>query len=718
MENYDIASTINVLMEKNNLSQLAFAKAINVNQSQVSDWLSGKSKPSFDSLRDICIKYNISADYLLGLIKAEPTTKYSISNRRYTGSKLKLKEWIKGLILKNCKECSSFCDIFAGTGVVTEAMFDTYNDFIVNDFLFSNEIIYKAFFMNEEYDLEKLFNFKKKYNSLDCEKLKDNYVSTNFGNKYFEIGDARSIGYIREDIEKNKNKLNQREYSILIASLLYSFDKCANTVGHYEAYFKDKEIKRSFVFDLITPFDTISQNKHFSIYRDDANELATKISADIVYIDPPYSSRQYSRFYHVLENITKWEKPQLFGTALKPPVENMSAYCSSSAKDAFEDLVGKLKCKYIVVSYNNTYNSKSSSSENKMTLEDIEKILNKKGKTSIFEMPFKAFNAGKTDIQNHKEFIFITEVGKFEKQKNHTDIIRSPFFYVGDKYKLMSQLLPLFPTQINTYYEPFCGGGSSFLNVKASKYVLGDIDSYMIKLHEMLNSYAEKPDVFFDKIKDIETEYKLSASYRQDIIPKDIKSKYVKTYFAKFNKEGFEELRTKFNSNQNDMESLYVLLIYGFNRMLRFNSKGDFNLPVGNVDLNDNVVKALNYYFNFCLNNETHFYTMDFREFFKKFDFKKGDFVYLDPPYLISNSEYNKIWDENNEKDLLNELDNLNNKGIKFAISNLISDKGKTNSIFLEWAQKYNIYEIKSNYINYHDNKGSKDHTEVLVKNY
>ena len=285
---------------------------------------------------------------------------------------------------------------------------------------------------------------------------------------------------------------------LLIASLMYSFDKCSNTVGHYEAYFKGKNIERSFVFDLITPYDTIAMGKKVDIYRQDANVLASSISADIVYIDPPYSSRQYSRFYHVLENITKWEKPQLFGTALKPPAENMSAYCSSSAKVSFDDLITKLNCKYIVVSYNNTYNSKSSSSENKMTLEDIEGILSKKGKTTRYEMPFKAFNAGKTDMDNHKKLIFITEVGKFEhKNTKPTAITRSPFFYVGDKYKLMKQLLPYFPESINTYFEPFCGGGSSFLNVSASKYVLNDIDTYMVKMHNMLNSYAKTPQAFF-----------------------------------------------------------------------------------------------------------------------------------------------------------------------------------------------------------------------------
>ena len=167
MSNVNFARIISNLIESNSLNQLAFANAVQVNQSQVSDWTSGKSKPSFDVLRDICIKFNISADYLLGLKEEDITTKFKIANRRYTGSKLKLKDWIKGLIVKNCPDSFSFCDIFAGTGVITDTLINEYSTFIVNDFLFSNEIIYQAFFKNEKYDLNKLLSFKKNYNDLN-----------------------------------------------------------------------------------------------------------------------------------------------------------------------------------------------------------------------------------------------------------------------------------------------------------------------------------------------------------------------------------------------------------------------------------------------------------------------------------------------------------------------------------------------------------------------
>lgn len=333
---------------------------------------------------------------------------YEIWNRRYTGSKFKLADWICNLISQNC-EGESFCDIFAGTAIMSKRMLDSKRTIYINDFLFSNEIIYKAFFEQTKFDNKKLQKYKTMFSKLNTNELDENYISENFGGKYFSHNDSLIIGHIREFLETDTN-LNEKEKNILIASLLYSADKAANTVGHYDAYIKSKIIPDTFSFDLINPY--IYKNKNIIISRTDANQLAKEIECDIVYIDPPYNSRQYSRFYHVLENIATWKKPELFGTACKPEAENMSDYCRSSATETFRDLIKSLKCNYIVVSYNNTYNSKSSSSKNKITLEDITAILEEKGSVSTFEKHHQFFNTGKTSFNDHKELIFITKVGE------------------------------------------------------------------------------------------------------------------------------------------------------------------------------------------------------------------------------------------------------------------------------------------------------------------
>ena len=337
-----------------------------------------------------------------------------INNRRYTGSKYKLMTWIKKLILENCTEHDSVFDVFGGTGVVTSELLDITQENIINDFLYSNEIFYKAFFSQKYFDAEKLKKYEETYNNINRNVLDDNYVSENYGDKYFKMIDAKLIGFIRADIEQayTSGDLNEKERNILLASLLYSFDRCANTVGHYEAYIKGKEIRSDFTFELIEPIET---SNTIRIFREDSNALAKKISADIAFIDPPYNSRQYSRFYHVLETIVKWDKPQLVGAAMKPPEENMSDYCRKSAPAVFEELITNLKVKYIVVTYNNTYDSKSSSSKNKITLEQIKSILEKRGKTKIFETSYHRFNAGKTAASNHKELVFITDVGTHDE---------------------------------------------------------------------------------------------------------------------------------------------------------------------------------------------------------------------------------------------------------------------------------------------------------------
>lgn len=331
-----------------------------------------------------------------------------INNRRYTGNKYKLMSWIKRLILEHCPEHKIFFDVFGGTGVVTAEMLDEVQSAVINDFLYSNEICYKAFFGRDGYDFQKLKLFADEVVITDKKALSDNYVSLNYGGKYFDYDDARLIGFIREKIQRDyeTGELNEREFDILLASLLYSFDRCANTVGHYDAYVK-VACQSSFIFELIEP---IVSETEVNIYREDANKLARRICADIAFVDPPYNSRQYSRFYHVPETIVKWDKPPLSGKAMKPPLENMSEYSKVKAPTLFNDLIQSLRVRYIVVTYNNTYDSKSSSSRNKITLEQIREILDSRGKTQIFEKKHSRFNAGKTDEAKHKEILFITKV--------------------------------------------------------------------------------------------------------------------------------------------------------------------------------------------------------------------------------------------------------------------------------------------------------------------
>lgn len=329
-----------------------------------------------------------------------------IQSRRYIGSKAKLLPWIFDTIQKETTNIKSFCDIFAGTGVVANEAIQKFDSIIVNDILFSNQVIYKAFWSKGKANKRKIQGLISNFNAIDAKSLDDNYFSLNYGNKFFDIASARKIGFIRDFIEQEKENLTPKEINILLASLIYGIDKIANTLGHYEAYIH-KEIEPRELKIKMIDFQSL---KNVEIHQEDANTLARKISCDLVYIDPPYNSRQYSRFYHLYETLVKWDKPQLSGTAMKPPLENMSEYCSSRARIAMADLVQNIDARYLVVSYNNTYYSKSSSSRNKIQLDELTSILSSVGNTKIFEHSHPFFNAGKTEFKDHKELLFVTKV--------------------------------------------------------------------------------------------------------------------------------------------------------------------------------------------------------------------------------------------------------------------------------------------------------------------
>ncbi|OUN47458.1 Dam family site-specific DNA-(adenine-N6)-methyltransferase [Enterococcus cecorum] len=302
------------------------------------------------------------------------------------------------------------------------------------------------------------------------------------------------------------------------------------------------------------------------------------------------------------------------------------------------------------------------------------------------------------------------------KKKN---LKRSPFFYVGDKYKLMPQLKELFPSNIDCFYDVFCGGGSASMNSSAKKIIMNDLNDKVIGLHAFLQEQADDMDAFIHGMYELIEYYGLSLSELGTTPEIELlKKEFTKTYFAKYNKEAYLELRSDYNKDQSNMSLLYLLLIYGFNHMIRFNSSGDFNLPVGNVDWNKNVSNALFNYAQWYNNNNVIMSTgLDFEDFVFSHTLSQDDFLYFDPPYLITFSDYNKLWSDEDEIRLYHLLDELNANGIRWGLSNMYHHKGKTNDILLAWAEQYHEYDIKSNYISRFDNTIKKDSKEIYITN-
>lgn len=327
-----------------------------------------------------------------------------INNRRYLGNKYKLLPFITKVVNEECSDINSVADIFAGTGAVSSAFTDKV--LITNDLMYSNYICNYAWFGAEEYDPQTIIDCVIRYNSL-CD-LEDNYMTDNFSDTYFSRDDCAKIGYIREDIEclYENGSINKRERAILITSLLYAMDKIANTCGHYDAYRKGVVFDKT--LELYVPLAEVHNNADNKCYNTDANELVKNIKSDLVYIDPPYNSRQYCDAYHLLENVARWEKPEVFGVAKKMDRSSMkSKYCTQSATEAFEQLIRDIKAKYILLSYNNMAEKGNDRSNAKISDQDIMRILEKEGEVKVFSESYKAFTTGKSDIDDNQERLFL-----------------------------------------------------------------------------------------------------------------------------------------------------------------------------------------------------------------------------------------------------------------------------------------------------------------------
>ena len=653
---------------------------------------------------------------------------FNINNRRYIGSKARMLNFIDEVIKKEKIEFSSFFDLFGGTGIVGDYFNNQKTKVYVNDLLKSNYLSYLAWFGNDKLDKKKLEDIINKYNSL--KNLKDNYFSINFGDTYFSKNNCKKIGYIREDIENKylNNEINARERAILITSLLYAMDKIANTVGHYDAYRKNGDLDKKLELCMLD-LKSNTNNKNNKIFNEDSNELVRNIKADIVYIDPPYNSRQYSDAYHLLENVATWEKQEVFGVAKKMKRNGIkSKYCSVSAPLAFKDLIENINAKYIIVSYNNMGTKGAGRSQAKISDEDIMNVLSSKGKVKIYETDFNQFNTGKTHIDNHKERLFICKVGKVSKakekitEKNIVDKVKSPLNYTGGKYKLLNQIIPIFPKNLDLFVDLFSGGANVGVNVNAKRIVCVDKQKEIIRVMDLFKKYED--GYIIDKLEKIIDKYNLSNSLLNGY----------ETYkctsdkgLGSYNKSKYLDLRNDYNSMVEDSvekDFLFLtLVIYGFNNQIRFNSSGKFNMPVGKRDFNNSIRKNLKSFITKLKTKNIEFINSDFREF--AIETTDNTLVYCDPPYFLGTASYNENggWTDKDEIDLLNYLSILDQNGVKFALSNVIEHKGEKNTILDSWIKEHNyiVHIIDSNYnnSNYHKQEGNVLKTiEVLVTNY
>lgn len=555
-----------------------------------------------------------------------------INNRRYLGNKYKLLPFITKVVEEECKNVNTVADIFAGTGAVASAF--TNKKLITNDIMYSNYICHLAWFNSEEYSEEKIVNLIMEYNEISVNQ--DNYMSENFADTYFSLEDCRKIGFIRQDIEDkfNNGELNAKERALLITSLLYAMDKIANTCGHYDAYRQGAEFEKH--LELAVPQPASDLNENNICYNMDSNELAANIEADLVYIDPPYNLRQYCDAYHLLENVARWNKPEVFGVAKKMDRTALkSEYCTKKAASAFERLIQSVHAKYIILSYNNMAEKGNDRSNAKISDDDIMRILQKKGNVKVFSEDYKAFSTGKSGIKENQERLFLCTC--YGEQK---EIISSALNYTGGKYKLLPQILPLFPKDADKVVDLFCGGCNVGINLNCNKVQFNDSNSYLIGL---LNTFKKlsKEEIFswlFEAI----SKYDLSLAGKNGYKYHGCESS---KGLGNYNRERYNKLRKDFNSKTEKNDEyylmLYLLIVYSFNNQLRFNKKGEFNLPVGKRDFNAKMQKKLEGFIDRIKSGDYIFTNSDFRNI-ELDDFTNKSFFYVDPPYLITCAAYHE----------------------------------------------------------------------------
>lgn len=609
---------------------------------------------------------------------------------RYLGNKTRLLKKLDKFINDNNITGEVFCDLFSGTSSVGDFFKNKYK-IIANDFLSCSYQIAMGKLLN--YDKPLFLKFYKKFNTNPFDyfdnklhEYKNHYFITNNyspkGNRmFFSEQNAIKIDSIRIEVEElyKERVFSENEYYYLLSSLLESSMKHSNTTGTYEAFLKkwDSRALKKLKFQPLEMYHCQKGNPKNEVYNEDANSLIRKIKGDILYIDPPYTTTEYSSAYHVLESIARYDYPEISGiTGRRKDNDRKSAYTrKTSALNSFEDLIRQADFSHIIISYSN---------QSIIPLSELEEMLSKYSidrKVIKKITPYREYK----NIRSSKKAAELFEILLYIKKDNN--FIKSPLNYSGSKDNLMPQIHKYLPGHISTFVDAMGGAFNVGINVVAEKVIYNEYNPFVYELvYTLLNINSKK---IIEHVEMQIKNYKLQKS----------------------NSKNYNVFRKKYNDNQEPLD-LFVLTMFCFQNQIRFNNFFKFNTPVGNCAYNETTKNRI---LNFipkakkiiCMNK--NFSDIDL----SKFD--RDTLFYFDPPYFITNATYNdgkrgfNGWDADLETILLGFLTTLNESGYKFMLSNVIYHKGKTNHLLLEWADSngFKISELSHSV-----------RKEVLITNY
>jgi len=614
---------------------------------------------------------------------------------RYIGNKESILDEINKLIesKKLFKDNRIFFDAFSGTASVGNSLKNRFK-IVANDYLYFSFV----------YSNGRLNNVKNGYKKLDLNPFDyfnnietgvHDFITENYspagksGRMYFSIDNAMRIDFIRIKIEEWKKTqiITDREYYYLIACLLESVSKVANIAGVYGAYLKKwdpRALKTMKFIELDTNYESISINE---VHNKKIEEIISDVDCDILYLDPPYTKNQYSVQYHLLETISKFDNPEIKGITGGRASKGTTSDWSIPGKVQilFDRIVSKTKANHIILSY---------SSDGIMSKEYIESVLKRYGKEETIyfrKISYKKYRNHKTESENeHYEYLFYVEL----KDKSEV-VYSSPLNYMGGKAEMIPFLVSNEPKNYTKFIDLFGGGFNVGINSKCANLIYNDCNFKVKQLIEMF--------------RDVDT-FDLYKYLIQNI------KKYG---LSKNGKDAYMKARADYNHPEpplRDPRLLYLLVLYGFQQQIRFNSSLEYNNPVGESSFNEKIHEKLVSFSRVIKEKRTTFFSDDFSELFAHVDC--NTFLYCDPPYLITLGSYNdgkrgfNGWNEQDEIRLYEFLDNVSAIGGKFMLSNVISHKGRTNEILLDWIDrnKYNLIKF--------DGRIRKTREEVIVVNY
>ena len=591
-------------------------------------------------------------------------------NLRYLGNKDSIVNKIETL-LENKKLLDNkyiFFDAFCGTGAVSKKFAEKY-DLIINDNLLLASVYAYGSLVGYSCSFSKLgfdpFIYLNSTNNVEKGFFYNNYAPSISGRMYFSDNNAGRIDFFRITIENwwLTKKITEDEYNYLLACLLESVSKVSNVAGVYGAYLKkwDSRALKNIIF---LKLDASEKHNKITKYNKNLNEIISNIDCDILYLDPPYTKNKYSVQYHILETLVRYDNPLLKGVTGNRDLSWISQSWSTknSVNIEFEETIAKTKAKYILLSY---------SSDGLMSKDYILNVLKRycnNNTIECVEIPYKKYRNYKTfKADEHFEYLFYGE-----KLLENDVSYYCPLNYMGGKTNVVEHI------KAHLSGKPFLidimGGGFNVgINGRNfAKIIYNDIN-YIVKDLICMFKY-ENTKKLLDKIEKLINKYSLE--------------KHKKDNYLKFR----EDYNTKYRFQKNYTIYLYTLLLYGFQQQLRFNSKYEFNNPIGESGYNESIKEKIISFSRKIKELNVEFYSLSY----EKLEYLvENSIVYFDPPYLITLGSYNdgkrgfNGWNENEEIKLINFLNVLIKKKCKIIISNILDYKGLENKYLKKWIELY-----------------------------